>query len=290
MIIGKGEKIFKTTNCIIMLIVMAIIIIPLLYILSASLSSGNAVVCGKVGIIPCEFTITAYEKVFEDKQIWIGYANTIFYTVFGTVISMFLSVCGAYPLSKKRLGARRFLSFFISITMWFNVGMIPTYLNIKSFGLLDSRLAVLIPFAVSAFNVIILRTAFSSIPDSLEEAAYIDGAHDFTVLMKIYIPLILPSLLTVWLFYAIERWNGYLWSMILLKSEQKQPLQVILSSLITDLRGTADDKQVLFDSASNYSEQTVTYATIVVSILPMLLVYPYIQKYFVKSVVVGAVK
>ncbi|MDD6213931.1 MAG: carbohydrate ABC transporter permease [Firmicutes bacterium] len=291
MIRTKGEKVFGVINSVILLLVIAAVLFPLLYILAASFSSGEAVVQGKVGLWPVDFSVDAYKKVFADSSIWIGYANTIFYTIFGTLISMALSLCGAYPLSRKRLGARRFFSVFISITMWFSAGMVPIYLNIKGLGMLDSRAGILLPFAINTFNVLLLKTAFESVPDSLEDAAAIDGANDIESLIRIYIPLVVPTMLTVWLFYAVERWNGYLWSMILLKDTNKQPLQVVLTSLITQI-GASQQESItdMYDATTNFSKQTVIYATIVISVLPMLVVYPFIQKYFVKSVMVGAVK
>ncbi|WP_191561384.1 carbohydrate ABC transporter permease [Metabacillus idriensis] len=264
-------------------------IYPFIYVFSASISSADAVIKGDVLLLPKDITFDAYKQVLTEPGIWMAYGNTIFYTVVGTLFSMFVTICGAYPLSKKRLKGRSFFAFFIAFTMWFNAGIIPTYLNLKTLGLLDTRTAIIVGFAVSTFLVFIMRSFFQSVPDSLEESAKVDGANDFQILWKIFLPLSKPALITVGLFYAVNRWNGYFWSMIVLTDESKIPLQVLLKKLIVEM-SVKEDMANSLDVASQSSAETVIYATIIVSILPIVAVYPYLQKYFVKGTMIGGIK
>ncbi|MBD1380667.1 carbohydrate ABC transporter permease [Metabacillus arenae] len=282
----------KTADFIIYVLVGLIAIIciyPFIYVLSASISSSDAVLRGDVLLFPKDITFEAYKRVIEEPGIWIAYGNTIFYTVVGTLFSMFVTICGAYPLSKKRLKGRSFFAFFIAFTMWFNAGIIPTYLNLKDLGLLDTRTAIIVGFAVSTFLVFIMRSFFQSVPDSLEESAKVDGANDLQILWKIFLPLSKPALITVGLFYAVSRWNGYFWSMIVLNDESKIPLQVLLKKLVVDM-SVKEQMANSLDTTSQYSAETVIYATIIVSIIPIVLVYPYLQKYFVKGTIIGGIK
>ncbi|MFI8684998.1 carbohydrate ABC transporter permease [Rossellomorea sp. NPDC077527] len=264
-------------------------IYPFIYVLSASISSSQSVIRGDVLLFPKDITFEAYTRVLTEPGIWIAYGNTIYYTVVGTAFSLFVTICGAYPLSKRRLKGRSAIAFFIAFTMWFNAGIIPTYLNLKDLGLLDTRTAIIVGFAVSTFLVFIMRSFFQNVPDSLEESAKVDGANDFQVLWKIFLPLSKPALITVGLFYAVNRWNGYFWSMIVLKDENKIPLQVLLKKLIVEM-SVSEQMMGAFDVASQYSKETIIYATIVISILPIVLVYPFLQKHFVKGTMIGGVK
>lgn len=265
-----------------------ITVYPFIYVLANSLSSATAVKMGKVVLFPIDFNLEAFKYVLSQKGIWIAYGNTIFYTVVGTAVNLILTVLGAYPLSKKRLKGRTFVSFFIVFTMWFNAGMIPFYLNLRSLDLLNTRLAIIIAFGITTFNVILLRTFFQSIPHSLEESAKIDGASDWLVLWRIYLPLSKAGLATVGLFYAVQRWNGYFWAMIILRDENKVPLQVLLKKLIVEL--SVDENVIANADISTYSQETVIHATIIIAILPIICVYPYIQKYFVKGIMLGSIK
>ncbi|WP_299088518.1 carbohydrate ABC transporter permease [uncultured Metabacillus sp.] len=266
-----------------------ICIYPFIYVLSASISSSDAVLRGDVLLFPKDITFEAYKRVLEEPGIWVAYGNTIFYTVVGTLFSMFVTICGAYPLSRKRLKGRSFFAFFIAFTMWFNAGIIPTYLNLKELGLLDTRTAIIVGFAISTFLVFIMRSFFQSVPDSLEESAKVDGANDLQILWKIFLPLSKPALITVGLFYAVSRWNSYFWSMIVLNDESKIPLQVLLKKLVVDM-SVKEQMANSLDTTSQYSAETVIYATIIVSIIPIVLVYPYLQKYFVKGTMIGGIK
>lgn len=284
---SKGEKLFYAINYVLLTLIAILCIYPLIYILSASFSSSSEVIGGNVILLPKGLTLESYQRVLSNSSIWLAYGNTIFYTVAGVAVSMVLTILGTYSLSKKRLMGRRFFGFFISLTLWFQAGTIPTYLNIVNLHMLDSRWGILIPFALSAFNVIVLRTYFEGIPDALEEAARIDGASDPYILFKIYLPLAMPSLATVALFYAVSRWNGYFWAMVLLQTDSKIPLQVVLKKMIVEIAAVSDSK---VDMTQKISQETFIYATIVVSILPMVAFYPFIQKYFIKGMTVGAVK
>ncbi|MBE5039329.1 carbohydrate ABC transporter permease [Ructibacterium gallinarum] len=284
---SRGEKILGAVNYILLTLIAVLCVYPLIYILSASFSSSSEVLSGNVILLPKGLTTESYRRVLSNSSIWISYANTIFYTVAGVAVSMVLTTLGAYALSKKRLMGRRFFGFFISLTLWFQAGTIPTYLNIVNLNMLDTRWAILIPFALSTFNVIVLRTYFEGIPDALEEAARMDGAGDPYILFKIYLPLAMPSLATIALFYAVSRWNGYFWAMVLLQTDSKVPLQVVLKKMIVEISAVSDSK---VDMTQKISQETFIYATIVISILPMLIFYPFIQKYFIKGMTVGAVK
>ena len=284
----NGEKIFNVINCIFLGLLGIIMLYPFLYVTSASISDQMYVVSGDVVLIPKGINLSAYQMVLKEKGIWTAYANTIFYTIVGTAINMILTMLGAYPLSKKRLMGRRFWSLFIMFTMWFSAGTIPMYLNFKSLHLLNTRLSILIGFAVATYYVIIMRTYFESIPEALEESAKIDGANDLYILFKIYAPLSIPMFMTIGIYYAVERWNGYFWAMILLNDENKIPLQVLLKGLIIKVQGI-DATGGAVDSRT-YSKETITYATIVIAALPMIVVFPFVQKYFTKGMLIGAVK
>lgn len=282
----EGEKAFAVVNYIFLTLVSLLTLYPFLYVLSASFSDPDSVITEKVLLFPRGLTLEAYEKVLSTKGIWIAYGNTIFYTLVGATVSMIITICGAYPLSKKRLMGRKIITFFVAFTMWFGAGMIPFYLNIKSLGLIDSRLGIIIAFACGAFYVILLRTYFQSIPESMEESAKIDGANDLVILTKIILPLSTPALATIGLYYAVERWNGYFWSMILLKDINKIPLQVLLKKLVVEMNVSEE----MMRDTQTFNKETIIYTTIVVSVIPIVAVYPYIQKYFVKGIMIGSIK
>lgn len=286
---SKGEKIFYICNNLFLILLTCIIMYPIVYVISASLSSGDAIKAGKVVLFPINFDLLAYKYVFTDSTIWIAYLNSFFYTIVGTLISLVLTVLGAYPLSKDVLPGKKVISFLLVVTMWFGAGMIPIYLNLRSLGLINSRLAILLPHAVSTYNYILLRNFFGTVPKSLEEAAEIDGATQMQILTKVYLPLSKASIATIALFYAVARWNEYLWPMILLSDDSKIPLQVVVKKIIVDMKESVEQMQ----NDTMYQELTnegIIYASIVISSIPMLLLYPFIQKYFVKGVMLGAVK
>lgn len=287
--IAADEKIFNFINTILLTIFIIMIIYPLIYIFSASVSDPIAVESGSVILFPKDMRWNSYIEAFNIRGFWMAYANTFFYTIGGVMINMLFTATGAYVLSKKRLKYRRFLTLMLVVTMWFDPGIIPKYLNFRDLGLIDTRVAPIIGFAVNTFNLIILKTFFESIPESLEEAAKIDGASDFMIFTKVFLPLSKTGLITVSLFYAVSRWNGYFWMMVLLNSEDKIPLQVLLRTLIIQRDSIGEETATMIGNAMT-SPQTVIYAVIVLSMAPMLVAYPFIQKYFKKGVTVGAVK
>lgn len=283
-----GEKTFGVFNAFFMILLMFFTIYPLWYVLVSSVSSPIAVAAGWTALWPYGITFASYLKVASIPNIWISYANTVFYSVVGTAISMAFTVLGGYALSKKRLVGRKFFMGIIMITMWFGAGMIPTYLNFKNLGLLDTRLGVLLCSAISTFYVILMRTYFENVPDSMEESAKIDGANDWRVLISIYLPISVPALATLTMYYFVGRWNTYFWPMLLLKTQSLVPLQVLLKRLIVEVSFTVNDAVDM--SANTMTEQTIIYATIVMAVIPMLILYPFIQKYFIKGIMVGAIK
>lgn len=284
----KGERVFTVFNTMLLSLLAFACIYPLIYVLAASLSSPEYIASGDVWLLPKGFTLDAFKKVIERRGIWTAYANSFFYMIVGTAVQMVVTILGAYPLSKQRLVGRKTLNLLVAFTMWFSAGVIPMYLNFKDLGLLNTRMAIILGFACNAYNFILLRTYFSNIPHVLEEAAKIDGANDFYIMWRIFIPLAAPSLATIGLFYAVNRWNGYIWPMILINDDSKIPLQVLLKKLVVDMSGRMDS--VSLSDKSNYSEESVMYATMVLAIVPMLCIYPFVQRYFVKGATVGAVK
>ncbi|MBQ7573211.1 MAG: carbohydrate ABC transporter permease [Clostridia bacterium] len=285
----RGEKIFGIFNAILLTAIAMVCIYPFIYILAVSLSDAKSVNMGAVWLLPKGINLNSYSQIVHKEGIWTAYLNSFFYMFMGTAVSMALTTLGAYALSKKRLVGHRFLNLFVVFTMWFNAGMIPMYLNFKNMGMLDNRWAIIFGFAINTYNFVILRTYFANVPQALEEAAKIDGASDFKVLLKIYLPLAVPSLATVALFYAVERWNSYFWPMILLKSDSKIPLQVVLKKMVVDMSSRMDSLNYGRDMTGT-SEDGFIYSTMVIAMIPMLILYPFIQRYFVKGVMVGSVK
>lgn len=283
------EKVFNFINIILLAVLAVIFIYPIFYVFSASVSKPILVESGAVTFLPKGFTLDSFKEAFKIDGIWKAYANSIFITVFGTFVNLLFTATGAYVLSKPRLKYRQVITIFVIVTMWFDPGIIPRYLNFRSLGLVNTYTSVIVGFAINTFNVIILRTFFQSIPASLEESAKIDGATEMQIMRKIYLPLSKSALTTVGLFYAVSRWNGYFWTMVLLTDEGKAPLQVFLRRLIVE-KDLAGEAAQIVTNASATSQQTIIYAVIVVSIIPMLIAYPFIQKFFKKGVMVGSVK
>ena len=283
-----GEVLFDLLNNVIMFLVLIACLYPLWYVTIASFSDVDAVAMGKVILLPKGMNFSAYEQVFNTKNFWTSYGNTIFYSIAGTLLSMFLSTTGAYALSKKYMVGHKFFTWFVLLSMWFGAGLMPTYLNFKNLGLLDSRAAILLCGAISTFNVILIRTYFESIPTDLEESAKLDGANDIYIFSKIYVPLSIPVIMTVTLYYFVGRWNSYFWTMLLIQTESKISLQVLLKKLVVEMN--VNYSQAAGIDFQSSSRETMMYATMVVAVLPMLMIYPFIQKYFVKGIMVGAIK
>lgn len=264
---------------------------PFVYVLSASISSPEAVRANRVALGPVPpLSGEAFRLVLGDSRIWTGYGNTLFYAVFGTALNLAVTVLAAYPLSRKSFRGRRFLNIFVSITMFISATgmMIPLFLVVKSLGLLNTRASLLVAFAASPFFIILMRSFFETLPEELFEAARIDGASEWVVLGRIVLPMSGAALATIGLYYLINRWNGYFWAMVFLSDPDKQPLQVVLRQLIV-VAQMGEELDLSIDRAGTTAE-AVKYATIVVSVLPIAVIYPFLQKYFVKGVTLGSVK
>ncbi len=274
-----------------MLILVFICIVPFINVIAISLSSKSAILRGDVGLWPKEFTTKAYEVIVKDKSMWHSLFYTVGVTAIYTVLSMIFTILIAFPLTMKRLKGRKFLTMFIVFTMYFSGGTIPIYLNIKELGLLNNMWSLILPSLISTFNVIILKNFFSGLPYELSEAAFIDGADDFQILFRIYLPLSYSAIATLSLFYAVSRWNSFSDALYYITSRDLQPLQLKLYNLI---KGTQSIEVSVMeggasDLASNLSE-SIQSATIIFATVPILIVYPFVQRYFVKGVTMGAVK
>jgi putative aldouronate transport system permease protein len=284
-----GERIFYWADALLMIFLCVLILVPLIHVLAGSFSSGMAYMSHSGLLLwPLEPTLEAYQAVFKNQDIWTGLKNTVLYTVVGTTLNVLLTAMLAYALSRKNVMLKKPLTLLISFTMFFNGGMIPTYLVIRDLGLLDHRFAVILPGLVSVFNFIIMRTHFESIPDALEESAKIDGANQWTIFWKIYMPVSATSLAVMTLFYGVSHWNGWMNAMLYLpNSRELFPLalitrEIVLSSATSAMNDGAALTQEMADA--------IKYATIIVSTLPILCLYPFLQQYFTKGVMVGSVK
>ena len=289
-----SDKIFDIVNLLVMLVLLVIFVWPLWFVVIASFSNPNEVWMGNVVLWPKGFTLVSYETLLEYKRIWVGYGNTLFYTVVGTLVNLVMTVCGAYPLSRKDFIPRHFFMFLFMLTMYFGGGLIPTYLVVNGLGLVDTRWAMIIPGAVSIYNIIITRTYFmNSIPASLQEAATLDGANSFQYLMRVVLPLSKPIMAVIGLYYAVGHWNDFYTALIYLYKEDLMPLQSFLRDMLMSTKMTLNNLSGM-DTATvelkTHLAQTLKYSVIIVSTVPVLCIYPFIQKYFVKGVMVGSVK
>ncbi|MBT2758095.1 carbohydrate ABC transporter permease [Mesobacillus foraminis] len=285
-----GERLFDYGNIIFLVLLSLVTLYPLLYILLASVSDPTYVAQARgILLAPKDFTIEAYKMVFKNQMIITSYLNTFFYVIVGTTLNILLTSLGAYALSRKKVMWKNFIMFMIVFTMFFEGGLIPLYLLVSELNMIDTRWALIFPTAVSAFNLIIMRTAFQGIPDSLEESARIDGANDFTILFKIILPLSLPVVAVMVLFYGVYHWNSWFHAMIFLQDRELFPVQLILREILI-----ANDTSSMTTGVSAVDAmpigETVKYATIVVATLPILCLYPFLQKYFVKGVMIGGIK
>ncbi len=287
---GLDDKIFLIVDYTILTTLLIIILYPLLYVIAASFSSGPQSL--SLTLIPKKISLEGYKAVFQYKDIWVGYLNSIFYMVLGTAISLAVTVCCAYPLSRPDFKGRGFIMTLCMITMYFSGGLIPSYLNIRNLGLINTRWAVLLPGAMSVYNMIVTRTYFmNSIPADLRESAQVDGCGNIRYLFSILLPLSGPILAVTGLFYAVGYWNSYFDAMIYLSGKRSlYPLALILREILvlnsTDL-AQLDVEQILKLSER---QNVMKYAVIVVSSLPVMIIYPFVQKFFVKGIMVGAVK
>ena len=284
-----------TPGQIMLMIVIAVFsllcLLPFVNVAAVSLSSKSAILRGDVSFWPVEFSTTAYGAIFSDKNMTHSLFYTVLITVAYTVFSMILTILMAYPLTKTRLRGRKFFSFLALFTMYFSGGTIPIYLNIKELGLLDTPWALILPGMLSTYNMIILKSFFSALPKELEEAAIIDGANDFQVLLRVYLPLSMASLATLTLFYAVGKWNSFQDALYYISTKSLQPLQLKLYHIIKGSQ--AVDVAALEGGASTVAtsvSESIEPATIIFATLPILVVYPFVQRYFVAGVTIGAVK
>lgn len=285
-----GEKTFDGANAILMVFLIIIALYPLLYVAFASVSEPDLMITNTGFLFkPLGFTMASYQAVFKNPSIITGYGNTIFYAVVGTTLNLLMTSLAAYVLSRKGVLWRNPIMFIIVFTMFFSGGLIPSYLLIRNLGMFDSRLALILPEVISVYNFIIMKTSFDAIPDSLEESAKIDGANDFTVLFKIILPLSKPVIAVMVLFYAVGHWNSWLPAAIYLRDRGLYPLQLILREILI-----ANDTNNMVSTSNNMDKEqisvTIKYATIMVATIPVLMIYPFAQKYFVKGVMIGAIK
>lgn len=280
------RRIFVKVNTVVLILVCAVMLYPVIYVISASMSAEQALLQGRVFLWPVDLQFKAFEKVFVYPNLLISYRNTIVYTVAGTALNLVLTVCGAWALCQKKMPGNRFLTLLCTFTMFFSGGMIPTFLVVKDLHMLDSIWAILCPGAVSTYNMILMRTFFKNIPDSLTEAAELDGCNDFGILFKIVLPLSLASLMTIGMFYAVTHWNEYFNAMLYLSTPTKFPMQIILRQVVLESQIVENSSS----AADSNMAEGIKYATIVVAMVPMLCVYPFVQRYFVKGVLVGSVK
>ncbi len=279
---------FTAVVHVVMVFVLLITLLPVIHVISISFSSAAAINRGEVGLWPVELSISAYTAIFSTGNVPRSFMNSIYYTVLGTVINMVLTTMMAYPLSRPHLTFRKFYNVLILITMFFSGGLIPTFLTVRNLGLYDTVWAIVLPGAISTWNLIIMRTFFMNLPVELEESAQLDGANDLTIFSRIILPLSKASIATITLFYAVSHWNNWFNAMIYFKSSKSYPLQTILRSIV--INNEMSEEMQVDEVIDSVSAEGIKYSTLVVSMVPMLVVYPFIQKYFVKGVMIGSLK
>ena len=283
---------FDYLNYFVMFLIIIAMVYPLYYCAIVSISDGMAVTRGEVIFKPVGLDWTAYKVVFGNDQILRSYGNTLLYTALGTGINIVMTALCAYPLSRPKLKGRKAFNFAFMLTMFINGGMIPLYLQVKALGLLDTVWSIVLPGAIGTYNMIIMRTFFASIPEDLHEAAQIDGANQFQTFTRIVIPLSQTIMATLLLFYAVGHWNSYLSALLYLTDSRKMPLQMVIRKMVID---SDVANLTTANSASSSTETLITesklkYAIVMISVLPMVVIYPFLQKYFVNGVMIGSVK
>ncbi|MDO4326609.1 MAG: carbohydrate ABC transporter permease [bacterium] len=289
---GMNDQIFYLLSGLVLTIAFLLVLYPCIFVVSASFSSGTAVQSGKVILWPVEFSLTGYDTVFHTANIWTGFSNSLFYTVCGTIINVILTILAAYPLSRQDLVGRDKLMLFFTFTMFFNGGIITNYLLVSKLGLINTRWALLLPGALNVYNMIIARTFLqTNIPNELLEASQLDGCSDIQYLIQVVLPLSKAVLAVLVLFYGVAHWNTYFNAMIYLNNRSLFPLTIFLKEIL--ISGQIDASTVsdpeLAEKVSQLSG-VIKYSLIVVSMVPVLVIYPFVQKYFIKGVTIGAVK
>ena len=288
-----SELIFKIISYTLLTVFALACLYPFVYAISAAISGEHAVEYNEIILLPKDIQFDAFRAMFSNNMFWNAYSNTLFLTIFGTIWSLGYSILGAYALSKKRLLFRKTFNFFLVFTMWFSAGIVPQYLNylqtkavFNGVGIMDDKWLVVIAMGMAAMNIILLRNAFEGVPSEIEEAAIVDGATEFQVLKTVYIPMSKSTIATVALFFAISRWNGYFWARQMISNSFEKPLQVFIRELLEQYQ----DPEYIAGWNQPYASDSIIYALIVCSIIPILVIYPFIQKYFAKGTNVGGVK
>ena len=288
-----SELIFKVISYLFLTVFSICCLYPFLYAISSAISGREAVESGAIVLLPQDVQFLAFIDMFKDNMFWNAYTNTLFVTAYGTIWAMFVAILGGYALSKKRLLFRKQLNFFLVFTMWFSAGLVPQYINYLNtqkvfnlFGITDDKWLIVIAMGMAAMNIILLRNAFEGVPAEIEEAAIVDGATELQILTQVYLPMSKSTLATVALFFAISRWNGYFWARQMVSNGNEHPLQVFIRLKLEQFQ---DSEQMIGWSAP-YASDSVIYSLIVCSIIPILIIYPFIQKYFAKGVNMGGVK
>ena len=288
---SKTDKIFDLILILISLCILIVIAYPLYFVIIASFSQPEAVLGGKLRFWPIGFNLDSYKMVLSEPKVWIGYRNTLLYTVLGTAINLVLTTLAAYPLSRKDMPARTFFTFVISFTMLFGGGMIPVYMVVKNLKLTDTIWSMMIPNAIATYNLLVMKNYFqTSIPDELQEAAAIDGCNHVQTLLKVVLPLSTPILAVILLFYAVGHWNAFFNAVLYLRKQELFPLQIILRDILlqNSLEAVGGDLTGMYEKVMR--GETMKYALIIVASAPVIILYPFIQKYFVKGIMVGAIK
>ena len=284
------DHVFTLINTLLMIFLMIITLYPFLYVLFASLSDPNEFIAHSGTLLyPLSPNLDSYWAVLNNPNILIGYKNTIFIVVVGTGINLLMTCVGAYFLSRTGPMLKKPIMILITVTMFVDGGMIPNYLLVRDLGMYDTLWALIIPGAISTYNMIIMRTMFQSIPASLEESARIDGAGEWTILFKLILPLSIPTIAVIGLFYAVGHWNSWFSANIYLRDKNKFPLQLILRDVV--VKSEVEDMTIGAAFGNSYAMSfTIKYATVIVATVPILILYPWIQKYFVKGVMIGSLK
>jgi putative aldouronate transport system permease protein len=287
-----GDRLFGMSIYTFLIGIVLLVLYPLLFIAVASLSDANAILRGEVWLLPKGFHLQGYMKVLTNNDVLIGYANTVLYTVLGTALNIAMTLLVAYPLSRSQLFGRHVITMFLVFTMFFSGGLIPTYLLIKSLGMLNTMWAMIIPGAVSVWNIIIMRTFFqSSIPSEIQESAEIDGCTELQIMFKIVLPLSMPIIAVMILFYSVGHWNSYFSALIYLSDRDQFPLQLFLREMLVQDLMTESISYLDKDLVNQMMQaETAKYAAVIIANLPILMLYPFLQKYFTKGMMVGAIK
>lgn len=285
-----GDTIFDMIIDLFLLLAVAVCVYPFLYVVSVSISSGEAVNKGLVTLLPVDLNFDALKSVLKYDQLWTSYANSIFYTLVGTVFNIVFTCLAAYPLSRHTFCFRKQMNFLLAFTMYFSGGLIPIYIVVTSLGLYNSRWAMILPVLVSAYNVMICRSAFESISEELFEEARLEGANDVMIMTKIAIPLIKPTLAVLTLYYAVARYNDFFNAMLYISDKKLEPLQLFLRRILLEASTEIMQTTNVSMAAASQSTIQVRYVCIVVSVIPIMLIVPFVQKYLVEGTMLGAVK